>query len=111
MLLKLTIEGEDCSLDVPHNVIEEGRAFFDKMDADMDKGWQMSHSWIEHPTKKQRCQIAADRLLQALLEQNKTLLLLMAGYILDRMPKVREVRVYHGGDMNEHEIIIDDRPT
>ena len=36
------------------------------MDQDMDAGWQMSRDWVDNPSREQRCQIVADKLLTAL---------------------------------------------
>ena len=106
MLLNLYIEDQPCPLEVPEEILEEGRDFFDQMDRDMDRGWQMSHTWVEELNQVQRCQVAADRLLQALTDGKGHLLLLMAGYILSRLPEVREVRITDRGDMNENKILV-----
>lgn len=98
MKLKITIEDKTKELDVPDEVITEGESFFHKMDMDMDRGWQMGHEFIESPTQLNRCQIAADKILQAVDTQNDKLLLLMAGYILVRMPTVTGVDIDTSGE-------------
>ena len=59
--MKVNVEIDDKSypLDVPESLIQEAEAFFDKMDADMNCGWQMSRWWVPDPDNTQRCQIAA----------------------------------------------------
>ena len=47
-------------------MLAEAEAFFQKMDRDMDQGWQMSRDFIENPDRTQRAQIAAHRLMLAM---------------------------------------------
>jgi len=54
---------------------------------------------------EQRCQIAADKMLSALSAENETLLLLMSGYILSRMPGVTEIHLNTEGEMLETELV------
>lgn len=105
MILKLTIDDQTYEIDVPDQMIEEAREFYDKMDQDMDNGWQMSRFWVEKPDLYQRCQIVADRILGAFHTENRKMLLLMAGYILSRVPHIEEVIVDTSGDITLTEIV------
>jgi len=105
MILKLTIDDQTYDIEVPAGAIQEAEEFYAKMDRDMDKGWQMSRLWVEKPDLNQRCQIVADRVLGAFHTENKRMLLLMAGYILSRVPHVQEVVVDTSGDITLTEII------
>lgn len=104
MILTAYINDKIYQLDVPEDMQgKDGHDFFAKMDADMDKGWQMSREFVENPDRVQRCQIAADRILTAISSDNKTLALLMAAYILERLPGVAAINVDVDGDMmNTH---------
>ena len=105
MILKLSVDDQTYEIDVPEELMKEAGEFYDRMDADMDRGWQMSRFWVEKPDLYQRCQIVADRVLGALHTENRKMLLLMAGYILSRVPHVREVVVDTSGDITLTEII------
>ncbi|MCI0505091.1 MAG: hypothetical protein L0Z73_03175 [Gammaproteobacteria bacterium] len=105
MQLTLHIDDVTRTLDLPDNLMEEGEDFFQKMDRDMDKGWQMSRIWIDNPNTDERCQIAANKILDAISAENETLLLLMAGYIKSRRPDVVGVRIDTSGDMTETELL------
>ena len=105
MILKLTIEDQTYDIDVPSQQIEEAGEFYDKMDQDMDKGWQMSRFWVEKPDLYQRCQIVADKILGAFHTENQKMVLLMAGYILSHIPHVEEVVVDTSGDITLTEIL------
>lgn len=105
MTLKVLMDGNVYSINVTRDIVEEGDSFFSKMDEDMDKGWMMSREWVESPNKLQRCQIAADRIVDSIHAENETLTQLMAGYILTRMEDVQEVHIDTDGDMMETEFI------
>ena len=106
MQLTLHIEEKTQTIDIPDEFLLEAEDFFTKMDNDMDKGWQMSRQWVDNPNVSQRCQIAADKLLSAINSENETLLMLMTGYILTRMPEVTAVRIDSSGEMMETELIM-----
>jgi hypothetical protein len=59
----------------------------------------MSREWVEKPTREQRCQIVADRLLAAIESGNEQLATMMAAYILSRMPEVESVDIDTHGEM------------
>ena len=107
MKLNIIVDGRTNAFDVPDGILIEAKEFFDKLDADMDKGWQMSRDWVESPGAEQRCQIAADKILTAIDTDNEKLLMLMAAYILHTMPGVKTVNIDNTGDMNETEIIME----
>ena len=62
MKLNIIVDGRTNAFEVPDDVLVDAKDFFDKLDADMDKGWQMSRDWVEKPDAEQRCQIAADKI-------------------------------------------------
>jgi hypothetical protein len=105
MILKLTIDDQTYDIEVDEQSMQEAEAFYTKMDSDMDKGWQMSRTWVEKPDTYQRCQIVADRILGAFHTENQKMVLLMSGYILSRVPQVVEVVVDTTGDMTLTEVV------
>ena len=107
MKLNIIVDGRSSAFEVPDSLLVEARDFFDKLDADMDRGWQMSRDWVEKPDAEQRCQIAASRILTAIDTDNEKLLMLMAAYILHTMPGVKTINIDNTGDMNETDIIME----
>lgn len=105
MILKVSFDDQTYEIDVPEDMLSEARDFYANMDKDMDRGWQMSRFWVEKPDLYQRCQIVADRILGAFHTENKKMLLLMAGYILSRVPEIEEVVIDTSGDITQTEII------
>ncbi len=103
MNLKAIIDEQVYTLNVPDPVIERGADFFDQLDRDMDQGWQMSREWVEAPDRLQRCQIIADKLLSALEKENEKLGMLMAGYILSRLPNVECVELDIQGEVQNNQ--------
>ena len=104
MILTINIDDKSQQIEVSDELLKEGEDFFQKMDADMDKGWQMSREWIENPDQIQRCQIAADKMLSAISSENETMLMLMSGYIVSRIPNIESVHIDTSGEMMETEL-------
>ncbi len=101
MILNISIEDQNYPVEVPEDIIKDGNDFFKKVDNDMDKGWQMSRSWVDNPNIEQRCQIMADKILGAFEQENKKSLVLMSAYILSKLPDVKTVYVSTNGEMQE----------
>lgn len=105
MQLQITINDKTSTIEVPEALLSEAEDFFQKMDKDMDSGWQMGPEYIESLTNTNRCQIAADKILQAVDTKNHNLLLLMAGYILKRLPETTAINIDTNGEMLNTEIV------
>ncbi len=104
MILKIIYDEQTFNITVPEFILAEGEEYFKKLDTDLDKGYQMSRTWVEKPDTVQRCQIAADKLLTALHHDRKQLGEMMAGYILTRMPGISQIKMDTSGDMLLHEL-------
>ncbi len=111
MNLEITIEDQKKNLEVPDNIIQDAEDFFNKMDRDMDQGWQMGPEYIEKPDQIDRCKIAADKILIAIDTRNENLLHLMAGYILSRLPGITGINIDTHGVMQNTEIIMGNTHT
>ena len=99
--MNVTVEFDDKSytLNVPETLASEAVEFFDKMDNDMNCGWQMSRWWVPDPDQHQRCQIVADKLLTAMQNNNEAFALLMCAYILSRKPATRRILINTDGEI------------
>ncbi len=106
MNLNVVIDGESMNLKIAEAMLQEADGFFQKMDADMDKGWQMSFTWVDNPNPVQRCQIAADKLYGAYEMENQKLMTMMGAYILYKLPGITEIHISINGDMNETAVVI-----
>ena len=107
MKLNIIVDGRTSAFDVPDELLTDAQDFFDRLNADMDRGYQMSRDWVENPNSEQRCQIAANKILTAIETDNEKLLMLMSAYILHTMPGVKSVNIDVTGDMNETDIIME----
>jgi hypothetical protein len=105
MKLNVMVDDRAYAVDVPPQILLDAEEFFRKMDSDMDHGWQMGPEFIENPDKVQRCQIAANKLLTSLTGSNQQMVILMAGYMLKRLPGITGIRIDTGGEMLHTEII------
>ena len=105
--MKVSVEIDDKSyeLDVPEALMLEAGEFFDKMDADMNCGWQMSRWWVPDPDETQRCQIVADKLLTAMQQENRDFAVLMTAYILSKKPATRRIRINIDGEIQGNEFL------
>ena len=110
MLLNVIVDEQSLDLNVPDGLILEAEPFFERMDQDMAAGWQMSRDWVEAPDRTQRCQIAADKLLSALEKENRKLAMMMAGYLLSRMPGLKSVDIDSSGEMSSTRFTLDESP-
>lgn len=100
------IVGDDVyAVEVPAHVLEDGTDFFAKLDRDMDRGWQMSREYVEWPDRMQRCQIAADRLLTSIMNNNEATATMMAAYIVTRTPGAIGVNVDTTGEMQNTKLL------
>jgi hypothetical protein len=106
MILKVLIDDQLLELNVPEAFIEQAQDFFAGMDTDMDRGWQVNREWVEQPDRMLRAQIAANKLLTALENQDHKLGRLMAGYIAARIPDVDTVELNPAGETRDHRINI-----
>lgn len=104
MQLKIYIDEHEQIINVPDNIITEAKDYFDMIDKDMDRGYQMSQTWVEDPDLLQRCQIVSDRILTALENNNKETGTLMAGYILSRVPNAYAMHLNLEGDMSLYDL-------
>ncbi|MHB1950835.1 MAG: hypothetical protein ACYCQK_05105 [Acidiferrobacteraceae bacterium] len=109
MRLNVFIEDASFALDVPDDLMATAPAILDKIDRDLDRGWQMSRDYVECPDTLQRCQIVADRLLTSMTNGNKPTALLMAAYILTRAPGVTGVDINTEGEIQNTEILFGPR--
>lgn len=105
MILNVVVEEQVYPVNVPDTLIHEATDFFNKMDADMDQGWQMSRDWVDNPNLEQRCQIVGDKMLTAMHNDNKKMMMLLSAYILARAPGVTGIRIDSNGEMLETELV------
>lgn len=104
MILNVVIDDQLLELNVPDAFLHQAQDFFARMDSDMDRGWQVNREWVEQPDRMLRAQIAANKLLTALENEDDNLGRLMAGYILSRVPEVLTVELNPAGETRDHRI-------
>lgn len=105
MRFRVIVGDQVYAIELPADRLPDSAEFFARMDRDMDRGWQMSRDYVERPDQTQRCQIVADKLLTSVIHNNQTTALLMAGYIVTRMPGVIGVDVDTSGEMQSTRLL------
>jgi len=108
MILKVVIDDQLLELNVPEDFLAKAQDFFAKMDSDMDQGWQVNREWVEQPDRLLRAQIAADKLLTALENDDDKLGRLMAGYIVSRVPEIEQLELNPSGETRDHRVVLKD---
>ena len=101
MILNVAIDGQKIDINVPDSMLSEARGFFEKVDSDLDKGHQMGRYWVDNPGPEQRCQIAANRLVTAIEDENKNMATMMSAYILSKAPHIESVIVDSSDEIQE----------
>ena len=105
MRFKVIVGEQVYAVEVPEELLGEAREFHDRLDRDMDRGWQMSREFVARPDRLQRCQIVADKLLTSLSQGNEATAMLMAAYIALRMPGAIGVDIDAEGEMQNTEVL------
>jgi len=105
MILTIVIDEKSIPIKVPEPLLTSADEFFQKIDRDMDKGWQISRDWIDNPTLEQRCKVVADKILGAIETENEKLATMMAAYICSRAPNIKTVIVDTQGEILETELL------
>ena len=104
MKLNVIVAENKLTIDVPTDMLDDGEEIFARMDKEMDKGGQMFRDWVPDLDQRQRCQIIADRLLTAIENNNEPTSMLMAGYIMTRMPGIATVEISTDGDITQTQL-------
>lgn len=108
MQIDIILEDQRHPVQVADDFVIGAEDFLQKMDADMDNGWQMSRVWVDRPTNEQRCQIVTDKLLTAMENEDILMQSLMAAYLLSRMPGIAAIEASTNGEIQETRFILDD---
>jgi len=101
MQLNIIIDEYSMNLEVTAEYLQQFAATFDRLDDEMNGGIQLGREWVERPDPTQRCQSAAEKLLQAIETHNEAMARLTAGYIVARMPGITGVRIDTNGEPSE----------
>jgi hypothetical protein len=70
----------------------EQLAYLDRMDEQMDAGFQLGTDQIEKPDSLQRAQFVAVHLIEALQQGNEALVAASCAYLAKRLPDLKQVK-------------------
>ena len=105
MRFRVVIGEQVYAIELPEDLLRDSAEFHARLDADMDRGWQMSREFVERPDPMQRCQIVADKLLTSIMQDNQPTAMLMAAYIALRMPPAIGVDIDTSGEMQNTRLL------
>jgi hypothetical protein len=104
MDLKVIIDDQLYTLNVPDEIVAAAGEFFDQIDEDLDRGRMMGRDWVARPNAEDRLRIIGDRLLTALEQEKHDLGRMMAAYILNRAPNIDTLTLDTTGEIQNTEI-------
>ena len=97
-ILNILVDDQERKIELSQEMINAADAVLNKMDQDMNAGWQLARQFIENPSVIQRCQIASNRLLTSLHTGNEATVSLMSCYIVSRLENVDTVSINSEGE-------------
>ena len=101
MQFNITIDQSPFALEVADGIMQEAKEFIADMDAELDKGIQLGRHWLDSPSDEQKCQIAANKVVNAMHQENIRMVYLMAAYILTKKPDLKMVTVNSDYEIDE----------
>jgi len=110
MVIKVYFEDQVYEIDVQNEFVRRAQDFFQRMDQDMDNGWQMSRDWVDKPDARQRCQIVSNKLASALDNEDRKTAMMMAGYIVNHMPELTIIDIDASGDISLTQFTVSEAP-
>ena len=84
------------------------REFLDNMDLDMDEGIEIDGKVISSPDKMQRAQYVAMSLLYGIQMKSEGLISAACGYLVTRLPDLKQIRAVEKGDEITMDLIFDE---
>ena len=84
------------------------REFLDSMDIDMDEGLELNGDFISSPDKMQRAQYVAMSLLLGINIKNDGLVSVACGYLVTRLPELKQIQAIEENDKIAMDLIFDD---
>lgn len=103
-ILNVVVDGQMYTVNVEEDMILSGSSLFNKMDEDMNKGWTLGKDFVESLNVTERCQVVGDKLLTALDDGNEQMKIMMAAYILSRIPNIMTIHIDNTGEIQETEL-------
>lgn len=97
-------------LDYDKNTRHPGkqRQFIEGMDLDMDEGIEINDEMIHSPNKMQRANYVAMTLLYGLEREDEGMIAATCGYLVNRLPDLKQVRAIDIGDEITMELIFNE---
>ena len=104
MILNINIDHDSYDLEIKQQLVDELKPVFEDMDKEFDRGVQMGRYWVDSPDADQRCQVAVNKLVNAMHAEDKRNLYIMAAYVVYKFPDVKSVVYNSDFEMQEIDI-------
>lgn len=83
------------------------RQYLDKMESDMDNGFQLGDERIENPDMKDRAKFVAMTLIQSIEADNEAMIVATCAYLATRQTDLKEVRANADGENMMLDLVYD----
>jgi hypothetical protein len=83
------------------------RQFLDRMDGDMDQGFELAGQWYEEPDQTARAKFVAMHLVQALVRDDDSTVAATCAYLATRLPQLKQVKAIEQGEEFYLDLIFD----
>ncbi len=91
-LLTISLNGQAAiEYDRSRSLSEHQRSSLDNMDRKMDAGIELGRESLVQPDPVQRAQFVALRLVEAMLQNNESLIAAACAYLAERLPDLKQV--------------------
>lgn len=110
MIHKLTVFIDDASIleyDRNQRLPGKQREYLDKMDLDMDRGFDLGGEHIDNPDKNERAKFVAMNLIRAIEANNEPMMAATCSYLANRYDDLAEVRANAQGEDMMMDLVFD----
>jgi len=84
------------------------RQFLDKMDSDMDAGFELNGQHVAQPDLKVRAQYIAIHLIQSVLNDNEAMIAATCAYLATRIPDLKQIKAVEQGENISYDLVFTD---
>ena len=95
----------DRNKSLPENQLE----YLDKMDQEMDSGFELAGEQIDEPDLLQRAQFVAGYLAQALFSENDQMIAASCSWIAVRLPDLKQVKILQDDKQISIDLVFDEQ--
>ena len=107
--MQVIVNGESqIEYDRNKSLPEKQLEYLDKMDQEMDSGFELAGEQVEKPDLLQRAQFVAGYLAQAIFGENDQMIAASCSWIAVRLPDLKQVKILQDDDQISIDLVFDE---